>query len=89
MEEQTKPEIVYIRWLDSGSVDGHVWQFKDDWTCAIHECESVGILVKHDETEVVIAQSVNSDQYGRLFAIPTKSILSLDHIPDARKKVVS
>jgi hypothetical protein len=70
-------KIVKVKWQDSGSVDGLVWQFKDDWTCGVHICCSVGYLVKDDVLEVVIAQSENSDQWGRLFSIPKSSILEM------------
>ena len=68
-------DIVYVKWLDSGSVDGVVWQFRDDWECSVHTCETVGVLVSKDDAELVLAQSMNEDQWGRLFAIPSKSIV--------------
>lgn len=42
-------EIIYVKWLDSGSVDGLVWQFRDDWECSVHTCETVGVLVSEGE----------------------------------------
>ena len=68
---------VLIKWEDSGAIDGLVWQFKDDWECNIHECQSIGFLVSKDKRSVVLAQSENKDQYGRLFAIPTGCIISI------------
>ena len=57
-------DIVYVKWLDSGSVDGVVWQFRDDWECSVHTCETVGVLVSKDDAELVLAQSMNEDQWG-------------------------
>lgn len=68
-------DIIYIKWLDSGSVDGLVWQFKDDWEYKTHECETVGVFVEENEQEIIVAQSMNKDQWGRLFAIPKGSII--------------
>lgn len=71
---------VVIEWLDSGSVDGVVWQFKDSYECDVHKCVTVGLLVERDDDKVVIAQSSNDDQWGRLFAIPAKAIVGIENL---------
>lgn len=83
MTKKTKLDnkrIVYIQWEDSASVDGVVWQFKDDWVCESHNCFTVGFLVSEDKNTVVVAQSENDDQWGRLFAIPKKSIIEIKEL---------
>lgn len=77
------PEVgnmVHIHWEDSGSVDGLIWQFKDSWECSVHDCNTVGYLVSKDKLQVVVAQSSNDDQWGRLFAIPLSSIVNVEEI---------
>jgi len=68
-------EIIKVEWLDSGGLD-EVWTFKDDWELHPHRIVSVGILVTDDKDKLVICQSENDDQYGRLFAIPKGCITS-------------
>lgn len=70
----TSKELVHVSWVDSGGVDGAVWHFKDEYDLKLHECESVGFLVENTKQHIIIAQSQNPDQWGRLFVIPKGAI---------------
>jgi len=76
-----RKKVVKIEWVDSGGNDT-VWEYKEDWELTSHKCTSVGILVADDRDEVVICQSENNDQYGRLFVIPRGCIKSIKELKD-------
>ena len=76
--------LISVHWRDSGSVDGVVWQFKHDWTCDVHDCQSVGIEVENTKDKIVIAQSSNADQWGRLFAIPKENVISVKELEQSK-----
>lgn len=79
-------KYVVVEWRDSGAVDGLVWQFKDDWECEVHTNYTVGVIVEDSSDKLVIAQSWNKDQWGRLFAIPKENVKSIEKL--MRKKGV-
>jgi len=68
--------LVKLTWIDSAGRDGVVWHFKDEVSdIRATICRSVGYLISEDEDTTLICQHVNEDQYGRVFAIPTKSVI--------------
>lgn len=77
MNSDNEPlELVKLTWMDSAGRDGVIWHFKDEVSdIRATICRSVGYLISEDEDTTLICQHVNEDQYGRVFAIPTKSII--------------
>ena len=71
--------IVELEWLDSkGSYV--VWQFKDEYDDDIGTMKTVGYFIKQTENATIICQSISDDQYGKVFRIPTVSILKVREI---------
>lgn len=73
-------KYVVVEWQDSGGKDGVVWEFKDEWEIEPHTCYSVGVLVADTKEKLVIAQSWNDDQWGRLFVIPRRCVVSIERL---------
>ena len=65
--------IVRITWLDSAAAHNRPW-IADNETVRALKCSSVGFLIEKNRREVIIAQSLNANQRGNVYAIPTSSI---------------
>jgi hypothetical protein len=77
-------KYILVEWRDSGSVEG-IWQFKDEWQCEVHTCYTVGIEISNNKDKLVVAQSMNNDQWGRLFAIPKENIRQITELKELKK----
>lgn len=70
---------VLIVWRDSFSIFG--WNAKGDSEEFLNSdpplMESVGFLIQENKVSVVIAESVNENQYGNLLKIPAENIVEV------------
>ena len=78
-------KMVLITWVDSGGVDGKVWDFKDDYDIHVLECQTIGFVVEETKQHMVVAQSQNPDQWGRLFIIPRGCITATQALSTDKK----
>lgn len=60
-------KIVLIEWSDA--CGSHTWENRDD-PVHILPCTSVGILLREDEKEIEIAQTLNPSHKNNCLAIP-------------------
>lgn len=60
--------------------EGTVWSFKDEWELEPHTCYTIGVLVTDTKQKLVVAQSWNDDQWGRLFVIPKGAIKEMEYL---------
>ena len=80
-------KIVVVEWLDSGGIVD-MWSFKDEELPTVRVCSTVGYLVSKNRLEVVLAQSENEEQWGRLITIPSKSVTKLKYFEEKIMKTV-
>jgi len=75
-------KIVEIKWVDSCSY-AEVWVNKEhvsEVPFSPSDCATVGYLIQEDEDCITIAQSINDNQYGKLFTIPRGCIEEINEL---------
>jgi hypothetical protein len=76
-------KLVAIEWIDSCHLPG--WVGKEEAEEAgISECTSVGLIIRKDKKEVVIAQSYSdTGNYAEITSIPVCSVVKITDIGEA------
>ncbi len=65
-------KIVEVQWNDSCALS-EVWVSKRDLeeiTLTPSDCCTVGYLIQENEESISVAQSINDNQFGKIFTIP-------------------
>ena len=77
--------LVKVRWFDHISDDGS-WQSKDDARkFKPHKFTSYGVVIKDAVDHIVIASTVNGDDYGGVFCIHKGTIENIDVLGKHKK----
>lgn len=72
-------KIVEVQWNDSCALT-EVWVSKRDLeeiTLTTAECVTVGYVVQENEESISLAQSINDNQFGKIFTIPKGCITEI------------
>jgi len=77
-------KIVYVRWIDSGiSLLGNVWQTKEEIQEIVENnepTETVGILIHEDNDWIIVAQTINGDQFRGGYCIYKPNITQMEEL---------
>ena len=77
-------KMVYVRWIDSGiSLLGNVWQTKEEIQEIVENnepTETVGMLIHEDHDWIVVAQTINGDQYRGGYCIYKQNIMHMEEL---------
>lgn len=75
----SKPQIAFVRWVDSSQTEPGWTAIDSDWKDDPLECHSVGYVVHKNDKILVMANSRNTDNddVEGIYSIPTCAVLEM------------